>query len=326
REKPVLITLCQLRKESLKFKEVRSCLRYDFALDSSILRLSSKFGLLTPYDFWQDKQVKEQAEAARLKREARERKRIQQDEAIRKELESYPLYLNKAINNGQARLEQWKLEITRTPQWNHLRSTYKLTGIDLAIWNCQVKGYRLIRCHPALWMSYLYYKTIHDKFKAGETVLWPYKLARWYILNQFKDFLHPNFNGDTLFFDTALEGFADYHCDLGILRKREGSRFEALFGISDLDDAYEVVLKYNKNLLNKALVDKVKEARTKEELDGFKHRMAYHFISKNSLLTSAYNQGILDYDDSGRINYPVEQEGYEDYDDDSEDDDNQEWN
>lgn len=319
REKPVLTTLCQLKKENLDFKEVRSCLRYDFRLDSSILHLSTKFGLLTPYDFWRSKQLKEQAEAERLKKEARERRRKQQDAAIRKELESYPIYLSKTINNGQARLAQWKLEISNTPQWNHLRSTYKLTENDLYIWSTQVKGYRLIQCHPALWMSYLYFKTIHEKFRTGEKILWSYKLARWYITNQFKDFSHPSFNGDTLFFDKALEGFADYHCDLGILRKREGSQFGALFGISDLENAYEIVLKYNKNLLNRTLVDKVKEARAAEELDGFKHKMAYYFISKNSLLTKAYNENVLDYDDSGKINYPVEQEAFGDYDEEDED-------
>lgn len=150
RERPVLITLCQLFKEGLEFREIRICLRYDFALDSTILRLNSRLGLLTHYDFWADKQRKVKAEAAWLKKEARDRKREQQDKAIRKEIESYPIYLNKAISNGQANLAQWKLSIYKTPQWNYLKSMYKLAESDLDIWNTRVKGYRSIQCHPAL--------------------------------------------------------------------------------------------------------------------------------------------------------------------------------
>lgn len=159
-EKPTLITLCKLIEKDREIREIRKCLRYDFSLDSSILRISPKFGLLTPYDFWAAKQQKEQEEAERLEKDRREKaarlESEQRDQAIRKEIEKYSIFVDSAEKNGHLRLSQWKLEIFKTVQWHHLKTTYKLTEADLELWDTTVSGYRTLQCHPALWMAYLY--------------------------------------------------------------------------------------------------------------------------------------------------------------------------
>lgn len=159
------------------------------------------------------------------------------------------------------------------------------------------------------------YKTVHEKFRAGGNVLWPFKLARWYLLNNFKNVFHTNFGGDPTYLNTALKGFAEYHSNLGILTKSEGSESVTSLDSSEMVNSYKIISRYNRNLLKEDFVKSVKEKISSEELAGFKHNMAYQFVKKNLLLTSAYYKGILDYDENGQIGYPVEPQEFLDEED-----------
>jgi hypothetical protein len=237
-------------------------LQYEFPFEYDLFRLSSKLGLLTPYDSWELDRLKQleedrlQAEADRefqekMRLEAQKRQQIQQQRLI-----------ENAIRKGQSNLVVWRKASLTTPHWHYLQRRYHLSESDLAIWDLTLPGYRFIKCDPRLWIAHLYYETVYNKFRDDGLVIWPRQLANWHLREKFGEYIDLAHRADPReSLNPLLNSFITYLHQLGIV---------LLAGPNNPStDAYLFSL-CSATSLDPEKIARIKAELAQKELEGFK--------------------------------------------------------